>query len=292
MQRSCASAAGSPRRIPRHGAPEDVERTIAKPISGASRPRTRRGPPPPLAAGCALFLDIDGTVLDLAATPDRVRVDADIAALLPALAGVLHGAIALITGRTIADADRLFPALALPIAGQHGYERRAADGSIQRYPAPGPGFDRLRREIARFAARHEGLLLEDKGSTLALHYRLAPRLAPHVHRTLRAQVAASGGRWKLQRGKRILEIRPEGRDKGTALFEFMAVAPFHGRVPVFVGDDVTDEFGFAAVTRLGGWAVKVGPGGTCARFRLPNVAAVRRWLAAGVGRTTAATGAR
>jgi trehalose 6-phosphate phosphatase len=242
----------------------------------------RRGRPPALTVQCALFLDIDGTLLDLASTPDRVRVDAHIRALLPALAKRLGGAVALITGRAIADADRLFRGLTLPVAGQHGLERRAADGSIHLHEASMRGLERLRRELWRFTTRHPGLLLEDKGATLALHYRRAPELAAHVHRTLRTMLreTAVSAQWRLQPGKRILEIKPDGRDKGTAMLEYMAESPFAGRLPVFVGDDLTDEYGFVAATHLGGWAVKVGRGATRARFRLRDVAAVREWLAA------------
>ena len=242
----------------------------------------RRGRPPALNARCALFLDIDGTLLDLASAPDRVRVDAYIRALLPALAQGLGGAVALITGRAIADADRLFRGLVLPVAGQHGLERRAADGSIHLHEASMRGLERLRRELARFATRHPGLLLEDKGATLALHYRRAPGLAAHVHRTLRTMLRATAvsAQWRLQPGKRILEIKPDGRDKGTAILEYMAELPFAGRLPVFVGDDLTDEYGFVAAMHLGGWAVKVGRGPTRARYRLRDVAAVRAWLGA------------
>ncbi len=251
----------------------------------------RRGRPPALTAQCALFLDIDGTLLDLASSPDRVRVDAHLTALLPELADRLCGAVALITGRRLADAESLFPGLTLPVAGQHGLERRAADGSIHLHKASMRGLERLRRELARFATRHEGLMLEDKGATLALHYRLAPGLAALVHRTLRTilrntQVSAE---WRLQPGKRILEIKPDGRDKGTAILEYMAEPPFAGRVPVFVGDDLTDEYGFVAATHLGGWAVKVGRGATRARFRLPDVAAVRSWLNAVPPKSTRST---
>lgn len=253
-------------------------------VAPARRRSTRRcGPPPALHARCALFLDIDGTLLELAPTPNAVRVDAGIATLLPALARRLDGAVALITGRALADAHRLFPGLSLPIAGQHGLERRAADGSLHRHRPSLSGLARLRRELARFAARHEGLLLEDKGATLALHYRQAPALASHVHRTLRAHLAdavASESGWRLQPGKGILEVKPDGRDKGTAIIEYMRERPFARRLPVFVGDDHTDEYGFAAVTAAGGWAVKVGRGRTNAHYRLPDVGAVRRWLAA------------
>jgi trehalose 6-phosphate phosphatase len=245
---------------------------------GPREPRLR--PPPSLGDDCALFLDIDGTLLELAATPDHVRPDADLVSLLRALSVRLGGAVALSTGRAIADADRLFPGLALPIAGQHGNERRTVDGSMRRHRPPASGVDRMRHEIAQFAARHPGLLLEDKGFTLALHYRLAPRLAPQVHQALRAQVATIGGAWTLQQGNKLLEIRPAARDKGTAIVDFMGESPFRGRAPAFIGDDLTDEFGFTAVNKLGGWSIKVGPGHTAAHYRLHDVAAVRRWLAA------------
>jgi trehalose 6-phosphate phosphatase len=252
----------------------------AREVPGARH--RRRGAPPALSLHCALFLDIDGTLLRLAVAPDRVHVDGDVAALLPALAAKLSGALALVTGRSIASADRLFPDLALPIAGQHGCERRSMDGSLHLHAEGVIGLTRLREGMARLVARHPGLLLEDKGATLALHYGLTPQLAGYVHRAVRAEVAlaaAAGATLRLQRGKRIVEVKPDGRDKGTAIVEFMSEKPFHGRRPVFVGDDLTDEFGFAAVEKLGGWAVKVGIGATRAQYRLPDVDAVRVWLA-------------
>jgi trehalose 6-phosphate phosphatase len=261
------------------------ERPASRPGLAASlRPARRassRRAPPPLAADCALFLDIDGTLLELAATPDRVHVDAHVVALLPALAARLDGALALITGRAIDDADRLFRGLRLPIAGQHGCERRAADGTLHVH-APAPvGLEQVRADFRRLARSHAGLLLEDKGSTLALHYRQAPRLAGHVHRAARARLAtaiAEGAALRLQTGKGLVEIKPDGRDKGTAIAEYMAEPPFAGRVPVFVGDDRTDEYGFDAVASMGGWGVKVGRGPTRAAYNLPSVATVRRWL--------------
>ncbi|MEP7181907.1 MAG: trehalose-phosphatase [Betaproteobacteria bacterium] len=261
----------------------------AAPAPEAAR-RRLRGAPPALAPDCALFLDIDGTLLHLAVTPARVHVDGEVAVLLPALAARLGGALALITGRAIADADRLFPELALPIAGQHGCERRAANGTYHRHAAAATDLARLRYGLSELVRRHDGLLLEDKGATLALHYGLAPQLAAYVHRAVRAEVAlaaAAGATLKVQRGKRIVEVKPDGRDKGTAILEFMAEPPFRGRRPVFAGDDLTDELGFAAVQRLGGWAVKVGPGATRAHHRLPDVDAVRQWLAAALRGETA-----
>jgi trehalose 6-phosphate phosphatase len=238
--------------------------------------------PPPLHADCALFLDIDGTLAEIAAEPRLVRIDEALVGLLPGLARNLGGALALVTGRTIADVDRLLPAPRLPVAGQHGCEWRGADGAIHLHAPSTATLARLRSMFAELAARHDGLWVEDKGVTLALHYRRSPRLASHVHRWLRASFAAigGGGDYVLQAGKMLVEARPAGRDKGTAIRDFMAEPPFAGRIPVFVGDDRTDEHGFATVERQGGWSVKVGPGRTAARFRLSGVAAVRQWLRA------------
>jgi trehalose 6-phosphate phosphatase len=256
------------------------------------RTRHRRPPPSPLNERCALFLDIDGTLLELAPTPDRVVVDAELAALLTAFHHTLAGAVALITGRTLANVDRLFGGVALPVAGLHGSERRSADGSVHRHERAAAELVQLREDMARFAARHKGLLFEDKGASFAIHYRRVPALASFVHRTLRRHAAhASISGWHLQRGKGILELRPEGRDKGTAIVDYLGEPPFERRTPVFVGDDLTDEFGFDAVTALGGQAVKVGPGPTSAAFRLPDVSAVRQWLAASLAQIEAARAA-
>ena len=254
------------------------------------RARVRRGPPPDLLVDCALFLDIDGTLIDLAPTPEHVLVDNDIARLLPALGRLLGGAVALITGRTIRDADALFPGLGFPVAGQHGLERRSADGALHTHGEGPPGYHWLESELKTLCDRHDGLWLEAKGTTMALHYRLAPGLASYVHRSVRALVGtldAAGAEWKLQPGKGLIEIKPAGRDKGAAILDYMSEAPFAGRLPVFVGDDRTDEFGFAAIMLLGGWAVKVGPGKTNANYRLRDVKAVRKWLTTLLLRCTA-----
>ena len=249
------------------------------PTGGVQRRRGRPQPPPPLDAACALFLDIDGTLLELAATPSAVIIDPDVATLLPALYRALDGACALVTGRTITSVDRLFPGLGLPVAGQHGCERRNAAGAVVMHAPEAATFARLRALLAAFAARHEGLQLEDKGQTLALHYRQAPQLAAHVHRTLKSTLADEGlPGLRLQPGKCLLEVRPGNRDKGTAIADFLAEPPFAGRRPVFVGDDRGDEHGFALVQDLGGFGIKVGTGRTAARHRLAGVADVRRWL--------------
>jgi trehalose 6-phosphate phosphatase len=242
--------------------------------------RLLRHPPPALSLHCALFLDIDGTLLDLAERPDAARVDRTVSELLPALGRALGGACALVTGRGISDVDRLFPGNRMPVAGQHGAERRSADGSV-RIHAPAPEtLAGLRALFTAFASRHAGLLLEDKGHSLAIHYRQAPQLEGLVRRAVLDGVASTGTTgYELQPGKCLLEVRPEGSDKGAAIRDFMGEPPFRGRFPVFVGDDRGDEHGFATVDELGGWSVKVGVGRSRARFRLADVAAVRRWLA-------------
>lgn len=238
---------------------------------------------PPATPERAYFFDIDGTLVDIAATPGRVRIDGALRDLLAGLHQVTGGAVALISGRSIADIDALFPEARLPAAGQHGTERRDGRGHITRHAVHPERLDPARRRLGEVVARHRGLLLEDKGLSLALHYRRAPRLGGFAVRLLRSLQADVGAAYCVLLGKRVVELKPAGRDKGIAVREFMAEDPFRGRVPVFVGDDVTDEFGFATVNRLHGLSVKVGPGPTVARWRLRGVRSVRAWLARGNG---------
>lgn len=226
----------------------------------------------------ALFLDVDGTLLEIAATPDTVRVPAKVVAALAAASKHLAGALALVSGRSIADLDRLFAPLELPAAGAHGAQRRTAAGlfSTRRYvrallPA--------RELLAGWVAAHDGTLLEDKGDSLALHYRTAPALEHGARRAMAAAVAAVGPAFQMQEGKMVLEIKPGATSKGTAIEEFMAEKPFAGRLPVFLGDDLTDEAGFEVVNRLGGHSIAVGVRRrTCAQWRVRDPARVLRWL--------------
>jgi trehalose 6-phosphate phosphatase len=234
---------------------------------------------PPLAADWAIFLDIDGTLLEHADRPDAVRVGEPVLRLLEALRRGTGGALALISGRAVADVDRLFAPLRLPAAGQHGVERRDAAGGVHRQRFPADTLRRAATRIGEFAARHEGLLFEDKGHNLALHYRLAPECAGAAQAVLREAAAQLGDEFEVLQGKMVVELKPSGRDKGMAIEEFMREPPFAGRTPVFIGDDLTDEFGFGVVNRLGGHAVKVGPGASAARHRVADASAVRDWLA-------------
>lgn len=251
----------------------------------ASKPRPLSVIPLP-EAEWAYFFDIDGTLLELASSPDRVRIDRGLTVLMDRLGHSTGGALALISGRSIADIDRLFGAWHLPTAGQHGIERRDARGRVSFHAFSSEGLDRARVLLGEAAARHPGLLLEDKGLSLALHYRGAPQLASYAHRLIRSAQARAGKEYCVLRGKRVVEVKPAGRHKGLAILEFMQEEPFRGRTPVFVGDDVTDERGFDAVNRLGGHSVKVGPGPSTARWRLPDVQAVRDWLTRSVSAET------
>jgi trehalose 6-phosphate phosphatase len=236
--------------------------------------------PPPFSPAWALFLDVDGTLLDHADHPQDVHVDAQLLALLRDLLQEGGGAIALISGRAVADLDRLFAPLQFPAAGQHGTERRAADGSMHRHRPPSNRLEAAAQSLARLSAAHSGLVVENKGMSLALHYRLAPALEKLVQREMSAAAAALGDGFELQAGKFVFEIKPGGKDKGSAIAEFMAEPPFAGRTPAFLGDDLTDEYGFALVNTSGGHSVKVGAGRSAARWRLEGAAQVRDWLAA------------
>jgi trehalose 6-phosphate phosphatase len=228
----------------------------------------------------AWFLDVDGTLLELAPTPSSVRSDDRLQALLSRLHAAADGALALISGRTVAAIDGLFAPYRFAVAGQHGCERRDAGGGVHRHPPADQGLAAARHAMATWAAERPGVLLEDKGFSLALHYRQAPEVAEAAQDFLSAILAAGDGGLRLQPGKMVFEVKPAGRDKGMAIAEFMEEAPFRGRRPVFVGDDATDEYGFKMVNRLGGVSVKVGEGASVASSRLPDVSAVRDWLAA------------
>ncbi len=241
-----------------------------------SEPTTRL---PEHAAGWAFFLDIDGTLIQFAERPDAVRVGDGLPRLLEALHAGTGGALALISGRTVADIDRLFAPLRFPAAGQHGVERRDATGRMHRHSFPADAIRDVAARLEEFAIAHPGLVLEDKGYSLALHYRLAPDLGGAVRSVLEREAAALGAEFEVQPGRLVYELKPGGRDKGKAIEEFMAEAPFLGRTPVFVGDDFTDEYGFETVNRVGGHSIKVGAGDSAARWRIADAQAVHDWLA-------------
>lgn len=235
---------------------------------------------PPFAANWAFFLDIDGTLLDIEGHPDDVRIERPEAELVAGLHRATGGALALVSGRPLAGIDALFHPLKLPIAGQHGAERRDARGKRHRHRFPVEALHRAAAPVRKFVARNEGLIFEDKGASVALHYRLAPQLQAAALAVVEEAAKTAGGAFEIQLGKMVYELKPSGFDKGSAIGEFVSEAPFAGRIPVFLGDDVTDESGFRVVNRLGGHSVKIGEGETAARWRLDDPAAAKSWLGA------------
>ncbi len=231
--------------------------------------------PPPLGRDAALFLDFDGTLVGLAPTPEAIEIPPALVSLLSDLSDQLGGALAVVSGRQIDSIDRFLAPLRLPAAGEHGVQRRDAKGHTQEQRAPDlvPILE-VANELARV---HEGLLVERKHAAIALHYRLAPQLEA-VCRDAMSRAIAHDPQFELMHGKFVFEIKPAGINKGIAIDAFMTEAPFAGRTPVFLGDDTTDESGFAVVQPRGGIAVKVGSGPSLALHRLESPRAVYEWL--------------
>jgi len=249
---------------------------------GSRSARRGSSAPPPPRADHAYFFDIDGTLVEIAEHPAEVELDRDLRGLIRLLHRRTGGAVALISGRSISEVDRLFPETRLPAAGQHGIERRDARGRTFRHEFSGELLARAHDRLRGIVAKYPGLMLEDKGLSVALHYRQAPHLAGYSHWLLRSMLSEVGPAFTIQTGKRVVELKPAGMDKGVAVMEFMNEKPFAGRLPVFVGDDRTDEFGFAMVNEMGGHSMKVGAGPTAATWRLRGVGAVRSWLESGL----------
>ncbi|MFY9326413.1 MAG: trehalose-phosphatase [Georgfuchsia sp.] len=236
-------------------------------------------PPPQPSPDWAYFLDVDGTLIDIAQTPDEVFVDHDLLRLIEKLHLLCEGAVALVSGRALADLDILLGMPHLPMAGLHGLEWRVNNtDDIQRRAMPTNELDAIKLRLTTLRQRFDQLIIEDKGSALALHYRQAPRLGSYLHRWVRDLVNLAGKDLQVQPGKRVIEIMSKGYDKGSAIETFMAQMPFADRLPVFIGDDLTDEHGFTVINQMGGLSIKVGKGHTAATCRLRSVAAVRNWL--------------
>jgi trehalose 6-phosphate phosphatase len=239
---------------------------------------------PAISARTALFLDFDGTLVDLASTPESVQVPPELVPLLSALQAQLGGALAIVSGRKLDDLDHFLAPLQLPTAAEHGacYRRQPATGGAAQPAAPVrlfvlPDFHALVPEVFALAASHPGLQLEVKSACLALHYRHAPELEGQAHQVMQ-QALAKLPDMALMAGKLVFEIKPAQVSKGQAIRDFMQHPPFAGRRCLFVGDDVTDEAGFLAVHALGGDSVKVGVGASAASSRITSPEAVRQWL--------------
>ncbi len=236
-----------------------------------------RAAPPPLSDADALFLDVDGALLAFSAHPDRVDVPARLVARLAQLHDRRAGALALVSGRAIASLDALFAPLRLPCAGLHGLERRNQGGTI-RIATDASALDGVRVAGRDLVARYPGAVFEDKGDALALHWRGEPLAAADLQ-GLAASAAMQLPGYHLQPGDHVVELKPRGADKGSAILAFLDEPPFAGRMPVFAGDDLTDEHGFEAVNLRGGTSILVGTREpSAARHALADVAAVHRWL--------------
>jgi trehalose 6-phosphate phosphatase len=233
--------------------------------------------PPPLASEQCLFLDIDGTLVEFTDTPSQTFADDEIKVLLDHLMHRLAGAVALVSGRQINTMDQLFAPLLLPAAGLHGVERRDASGTMHGAKFEDHRLSRARKALALLADSYPGTIIEDKGRNIAVHFRLAPQFGELVHRSVEAIAAPLADDYQLQSGAMMVEIKPRGFTKGSAVRSFMREPPFAGRHPVFVGDDLTDRDGFEAVEALGGISVSVGER-VRGRYQLQDVESVRRWL--------------
>jgi trehalose 6-phosphate phosphatase len=236
-------------------------------------------PPYPLTLrtdAVSLFLDLDGTLAPFVPDPNDVGPDLARNSLLRRMMQAVQGRMAVVSGRSIADLDRILEGIVTPLAGSHGLQRRNAHFDMVAV-VPHLSLEPATNEIIAFAKPFSGLRIEHKPLSTALHYRQAPELEPLIH-TFTAEVAQRTG-LKLQWGAMVAEFMTPGMDKGVAVKAFMTEQPFTGSIPIFVGDDLTDEDGFAAAQALGGIGVLVGPSrSTCARFRLNDVAAVHTWL--------------
>lgn len=227
----------------------------------------------------ALFLDVDGTLLELAATPDAVRVPAALRNTLELSSQREEGALALVSGRTLEDLDRLFAPSRFPACGQHGFERRDSRGRLIRarvdHRLLDPVYDEVRAQLHNRGA----LVLEEKTAAFALHYRRAPQMQSVAREIMDRAAAALAPRYQLRTGKYVYELTPTCCSIRAAIESFMSEEPFAGRTPVFVGDDDTDEEGFDAVNALGGYSIRVGwSGPSAAHYRFATASGVVGWL--------------
>jgi trehalose 6-phosphate phosphatase len=235
----------------------------------------------PANGGWALFLDVDGTLVEIAQTPHDVQVPDSVKNLLSTLCVRLDGALALVSGRTIADLDALFAPHRFCAAGVHGCELRDASGWCVRPRLNTRSLQLARSILAQLTVRYPALLLEDKGLGLALHFRRAPQLRTVAHTAMKSVAEVLGQGFTLIAGKLVYEIHPAGLTKATAIASFMEQAPFRGRTPIFIGDDSTDENAFTYVNGARGISLHVGENSpTSARHSVSNVADVIRWLKA------------
>jgi trehalose 6-phosphate phosphatase len=254
-------------------------RTLFRPYVAERRTQAMQALPAVLSPSeTAFFFDFDGTLVELAPTPDGVLVQPRVIDLLRELRSLTNGAVAVVSGRGIDSIDSFLGMPDLPVAGLHGAERRDANGDTQRIGFHDQRLLRMEQVLAQVVNEHPGMLLEIKGAALALHYRNAPDREPVAREATERLVADYPSSYVLQPGKMVYEIKPKDVDKGRATRAFLDELPFTGRTPVFAGDDLTDEKGFAVVNERGGLSIKVGAGETMARTRVESVSSLLDWL--------------
>ena len=230
---------------------------------------------PPLDDTTALFLDFDGVLVDFAPAPDLVRPEDYIVPTIGALQLKLGGAVAIVTGRALADIDRFLAPLVLPAAGQHGREiRMPGEEATEALP---PDLDAEFEAVEAFVRSHPGTAAERKTAGVGVHYRQAPEHQEDA-RKLMGDLLSKRDDLTLMSGKMIYELKEKHVHKGVGVETMMALEPFGGRTPIFVGDDVTDEDGFRAVQARGGTGIKVGEGDTEAKLRVDSLADIHHWL--------------
>jgi len=226
----------------------------------------------------ALFLDFDGTLVDIAERPEAVTVDPSLPGILTRLQERLGGAVAIISGRPVAFLDGKFRPHEFDMAGLHGLEHRIAGRLSMCDPDEHPALREMVERLERIVADKEGVLVEDKGCSVAIHWRLAPHEKDFALATAHAAIEALGSDYRVQHGKAVAEILPSAAGKGKVIERFLHEPPYKGRRPIFVGDDLTDEHGFKTVNAHGGWSVRIGAGETIAKVRLGTPADLRHCL--------------
>ena len=230
-------------------------------------------------SGVALFLDVDGTLIEIADKPASITVSNNLKQLLSKLERQADGALALVSGRTISEIDQLFQPLKLPISGKHGFESRDASGLIHVSPYKfSKRMAHILKTLQQFVIKNPGTMLENKEQTLALHYRLKPEIKNQATNLVN-RLIENHSNLEVLDGKMVLEIKPKANHKGTAISKFMQEKPFAGKTPFFFGDDVSDEDGFKTINTINGISICINPQSESnAQFKLKTVRAVIHWL--------------
>ncbi len=227
----------------------------------------------------SLFLDVDGVLLEIAETPDGVYLPPDLMPILGRLIRACDGAVALVSGRSLAFLESMFEGLPIAMAGLHGVERRMPDGRREMLETSEAQLADLRVALSEFAIQNPGVSLEDKGVAIALHYRSTPSVGSLIAAFLDDTLPRLAPDFHVQPGKMVYEVKPRGMDKGAAIDLLLGFEPFSGRIPIFAGDDITDEHGFAVVNARDGISIKVGEGqDTLAKYHIGSVSELRTWL--------------